>query len=195
MIISTKAKLLFGGLAVLGLGGIMTLTVNAAIPDNGQINACYRNVLKTLRVTDIAGDCNANETPLSWSQNGSGGGPKAYGRFLNTTDASINHVSVSVDHSQGIASVAIPTSSIGPGFPEQQDILYHCIDLSPGVTAENAQATLATIDQGNALRVIIKGQEPAGSTLVSSICDSQYDVLVKWQPSGSDGDGYYLTLF
>jgi hypothetical protein len=64
-----------GFLAAIGVasvaGGLMSAAVLAAIPDsNGQINACYNSVTNVLRVTDPAGNCGANSTPLSWDQHG-----------------------------------------------------------------------------------------------------------------------------
>jgi len=53
------------------IGGAASTLVLAAIPNsNGQINACYKNNTLTLRVTDPAGTCVANEIALSWKQNG-----------------------------------------------------------------------------------------------------------------------------
>jgi hypothetical protein len=55
------------------VGGATGAMVMAAIPDsNGQINACYKNSTHVLSVTDPAGNCAGNETPLSWGQGGSG---------------------------------------------------------------------------------------------------------------------------
>jgi hypothetical protein len=58
----------------------------ATIPDSaGSIHACYLNQSGNLRVIDTTsgGACRPDETPLTWSQGGSAGGPLAFAHVAN----------------------------------------------------------------------------------------------------------------
>jgi hypothetical protein len=75
VLIFVRNKIVFLGAIILAamVGGLTTAAVMAAIPDSdGQINACYKNSTSVLAVTDPAGNCAANETPLSWQQSAGG---------------------------------------------------------------------------------------------------------------------------
>lgn len=65
-------KVLLGFLSVLGIVGATSYAVVlAATPDaSGFINACYKNSTKVLRITDPAGNCDANETAIDWRRDG-----------------------------------------------------------------------------------------------------------------------------
>jgi len=68
-------SVLSGGVAatmLAGLGVLVIPTIAGAIPNNGRIYACYSTSGGALRVVDEGTACRKNETPLSWSQEGSG---------------------------------------------------------------------------------------------------------------------------
>ena len=78
--VKTKLTLLAAVAVAAAVGGTMTGVVMAAIPDtDGRINACYKNSTKVLAVTDPAGNCATNETPINWDQSANG---KVYSKAL-----------------------------------------------------------------------------------------------------------------
>ena len=117
----TKNKLGFFGAIVTAalIGGLASATVLAAIPDSsGQINACYNNKNKTLRVTDPAGNCGSAYTALSWDQHGA----TVIGNRLEVANGSSGQTLLSVpgfgtftvmscDDSQGIAGYEFTNTS------------------------------------------------------------------------------------
>lgn len=69
-------SVLSGGVAatmLAGLGVLVIPTIAGAIPNSGRIYACYSNSGGAVRVVDEGTLCRKNETPLNWSQEGSGG--------------------------------------------------------------------------------------------------------------------------
>jgi len=97
----------------IAVGSLSGAVVLASIPDNsGKINACYKNSTKVLSVTDQAGNCGSNETPLSWSQNGtSGGSLVAYAHII--FDSNTNLYSLDTARSQNIIFAQNP-----PGYSD-----------------------------------------------------------------------------
>ena len=123
-----KIKLGFFGAVVLAalVGGLASATVLAAIPDsNGQINTCYNNNTKVLRVTDPAGNCGAKSTALSWSQNGA----VAVGNRIQVATGTSGQTLLSV-----------------PGFGEFT--VADCDDTSSTATFEFTNTSSNTIDFG-----------------------------------------------
>jgi hypothetical protein len=82
--IRRRGALLLGlaALVLAGAGGV----AYATIPDSaGIIHACFLNQGGNLRVidTDAGAVCRPGETPLSWNQSGSAGGPLAWAHVAN----------------------------------------------------------------------------------------------------------------
>lgn len=86
-----QTRLLLAVMVASAAGALGGAVVMASIPDaSGIIHACYRNTAlqKTFRVLDTAtGTCNANETELTWNQQGPAGPPgpsdNMNGRYLS----------------------------------------------------------------------------------------------------------------
>jgi len=151
------SKFLIGkGTYVLGLmiaslaGGILSAVVLAAIPDNNnQINACYSNANKTLKVTDPAGNCSGNETALSWSQQGQ---VNAYAHV--DYDSTNGTYSLDPNRSKNVTMTADPSGHI-------------CF------TASFTPRSIAVTGDGSSASVAIKDNNGwTNSNIGPSLCDT-----------------------
>ncbi len=158
-----RNKIAFLGAVILAamVGGLTTAAVMAAIPDsNGQINACYKNSTKVLAVTDPAGNCGTNETPLSWQQS-------AGGRVYS------GHVSV-----PNGSSSTTPLLSL-PGFGDFSVTLCEFMNGSPNMHVTFTNTTSNTIYAGEN-----PGNVASGESAITAGIGDQMNMLSDTTLSG-----------
>lgn len=165
------------------VGGAASAVVLAAIPDaNGVIHGCYLSSGifangQTRIIDDGTASCRPNETPISWGQNGGGGGWKGYG-YINV-DGQLDTA-----RSKNVVSVT----------KVQTDIYCVTTSVTPmlvSVSSYQAQQVGATV----------RGADSQANLDINSYCDPTANILIQGgsniesQSSGnSSGIIYFFFL-
>lgn len=129
-----QAKLLVAVLFSAIIGGATTAAVLAATGD-GVIRACYRNSNQTLSLPDSSGNCAANETAISWNQQGPAGpqgpvGPQGPKGDSGSNQAASGYIRSdgTLDQTHSVNVLSIKTAYSNPADPSSGQFGY-CIKV------------------------------------------------------------------
>jgi hypothetical protein len=188
--INIKLKYVFGLAAATILGGALTATVLASIPDSsGIIHGCYQSTLGTLRVIDsnAGATCRAAETVLNWNQTGPQGPQGPQGPTGPSGAVAYGHIradgSIDTANSLNIASLTRFTAQ-QTGFVSEDCITVNSA-LHTGVTSgvRNNSLSVFLTSSGDS-NPDQNAKCPAGTNVV----------ITNWDAAEAINTAYYITF-